>query len=249
MAAELKLANTCLFLDVDGTVLDIAARPTAIVLPPSLIDDLATVELRLQGALALVSGRPVSELDQLFAPLRLRAAGVHGAEVRFDPHNKEALYDEQAALPAEAWLALRELLMKFPGSFAENKRFAFAVHYRTVPQIEFELERALHRFVLEWRNAGFTLLPGHCVFEIKRPFHEKGMAIERFMQHAPFAGRTPIFIGDDTTDVPGFAAVRARGGQAYSVGRLMPQATGAFEDPTAVRAWLSRVAAGSQVMS
>jgi trehalose 6-phosphate phosphatase len=248
MAAEINIANTCLFLDVDGTVLDIAARPTAIVLPPSLIDDLATVELRLLGALALVSGRPVSELDQLFAPLRLRAAGVHGAEMRFDPH-KDTLYDEQAALPADAWLALRELLMKFPGSFAENKRFAFAVHYRTVPQIEFELERAVRRFVLDWRDAGFTLLPGHCVFEIKRPFHEKGMAIERFMQQAPFAGRTPIFIGDDTTDVPGFAAVRARGGQAYSVGRLMPQATGSFDHPAAVRAWLSRVAACPQAVS
>lgn len=241
MAIKIDIARMCLFLDVDGTMLDIVARPTAIVLPPALIDDLAAIEQRLHGALALVSGRPVSELDRLFAPLRLRAAGVHGAEQRFEPH-KEALCDDEAALPADAWVTLRELLLSFPGSFAENKRFAFAVHYRAAPQIEVALERAVRQFVLDWQDDGFTLLSGHCVFEIKRPFHEKGRAIGRFMMLPPFAGRTPVFIGDDTTDIPGFAAVRALGGQAYSVGRLMPQVTGSFDSPAAVRAWLSRLA-------
>ena len=238
----------CLFLDVDGTMLDIAARPTAVVLPPSLIDDLAAIEQGLHGALALVSGRTISELDRVFAPLRLRAAGVHGAELRFEPH-KEAVRDSENELPADAWVALRQLLLNFPGSFAENKRFAFAVHYRTAPQIEPELERAISQFVQSRQDDGFTLLHGHCVFEIKRSVHEKGMAIARFMKQPPFARHTPVFIGDDTTDIPGFAAVRALGGQAYSVGRLMPQATGSFDSPAAVRAWLSSVAADLKVMS
>ncbi|MBV8566136.1 MAG: trehalose-phosphatase [Methylobacteriaceae bacterium] len=234
----LNLDTICLFLDVDGTLLDIAARPGDVVVPPSLVEDLHTAERRLGGALALVSGRSIEDLDTLFAPLRLRATGVHGAEIRFSP-DEPILHDEAAALPEEIWRAVRRVAAGFPGVILENKRYSFGVHYRSAPHVAPALEGALRSAVAApW---DLILLPGHCVFEVKRAAHDKGRAIGRFMEQGPFAGRRPIFAGDDTTDRPGFAAVRARGGLAYSVGQDLPCVTGSFAAPAAVRAWLGHL--------
>ena len=122
-----------LFLDVDGTLLDIADRPDRVVVPAGLVDALARAERRLDGALALVTGREIAEIDRLFRPLKLRAAVVHGAELRFDPDAAPTPFPGTAELPASLWNGLTEALREFPGTFAENKRYSFAVHYRLAP--------------------------------------------------------------------------------------------------------------------
>jgi trehalose 6-phosphate phosphatase len=236
---ELRAANAALFLDVDGTILDLAPRPGAVIVPPSLIESLALAEKALDGALALVSGRSIDDLDRLFAPLRLCASGVHGAQTRFALQDLDRPYEEAERLPRKLWMALTEVLFDFPGTFAENKRYSFAVHYRTVPTLEEPLREALSALVLGHVELDLVIMDGHCVFEIKRSGFDKGKAIERFIARKPFSGRTPIFIGDDTTDEAGFAAVIRVGGRAFSVGCQRPGASFVFEGPENVRQWLS----------
>lgn len=233
-------SDACLFLDVDGTLVDIAPTPDAVVVPPSLLDALRRAEERLGGALALVSGRSIADLDRLFRPLRLRASGVHGAEFRFAPGN-EALWSKAEPIPAPVWEDLTSLLRAFPASFAENKGFSFAVHYRAAPDTGGHLREALDLFLRDRSGSGLGLMPGHYVFELKRPDVDKGAAIADFLQRAPFAGKRPVFVGDDVTDIPGFAMARGRGGLAYSVTRPFANVDGTFPDPDAVRRWLAGV--------
>ena len=232
--------NACLFLDVDGTLIDIAPTPDSVVVPAGLIDDLRRAEGTLRGALALVSGRTIAELDRLFAPLTLKASGVHGSEFRFgdDPAR---LWVKAAPLPAEGWIALSAVLASFPRVFAENKLYSYAVHFRAAPELASRLRLALERFIAERPDLGLQNLHGHFVYDLKRPDIDKGAAIEHFMARPPFLGRRPVFIGDDVTDTPGFAAVRALGGQAYSVRDVLPDVTGTFADPAAVRSWLANI--------
>jgi trehalose 6-phosphate phosphatase len=238
-AGELQAEEAALFLDVDGTLLDLAPRPGAVVVPPSLVETLALAEKALDGALALISGRSIEDLDRLFAPLRLCASGVHGAQVRFAPRGADRPNEEAEGLPRRLWMALTELLFDFPGTFAENKRYSFAVHYRTVPKLEGALADALEELVGAHSNLDLALMHGHCVYELKRRGFDKGKAIEGFIARKPFSGRVPIFIGDDTTDEAGFAAVVRAGGHAFSVGGLRPGASFAFPSPESVRRWLA----------
>src|SRR5215469_704677 len=183
-----------LFLDVDGTLVDIATSPDAVEVPASLVADLAAANARLDGALALLSGRPIDELDRLFAPLRLRAGGTHGAELRHAPEDPAERVIEQS-LPPTAWEQLQRLLHGFPGTFAENKSVTFAVHYRGADAEG--LLPALRGFVDAHPELGLQLVCGRRVYEIKLPGFDKGRAIERFMRRPPFAGRKPMFIADD----------------------------------------------------
>lgn len=228
-----------LFLDVDGTLLDIAPRPDAVEVTPGLLDDLAAVEQLLDGALALVSGRPIAELDRLFAPLRLSASGVHGAELRRRPQDAVAAL-ASACLGDDAWRALDRLLEEFPGSYAENKRASFAVHYpdpgTDLPRLKHALLCLMERIAASGTN--LKLLAGHAVFEIQLPGFDKGRAIEWFMTEKPFSGRKPVFIGDDEIDRAGFDMALALGGFAFSVGIELPGLNGVFAGPSAVRAWL-----------
>ncbi len=240
MNPESPPRDACLFLDVDGTLIDIALTPDAVRVPPGLLDDLVRAERFFGGALALVSGRSIADLDRIFAPLRLKCSGVHGAEFRF---GDDAAVEVTGAVPIPdaAWADLAALLSGFPGTLAENKGFSFAVHYRTAPACEPRLREALELFLAARVDLGLAILPGHCVFELKRPHVHKGAAIADFMRRPPFAGRRPVFIGDDVTDAPGFLAVRDRDGRAYSVGRAFPGVTATFADPAAVRLWLSGI--------
>lgn len=236
-------ANTIgLFLDVDGTLVELAPTPDEVAVPPSLIDQLAFAERRLEGALALVSGRPIEQLDHLFAPLRLRASGVHGAEIRYLPCEPTRILTSER-LPPRAWLDFERLLAAFPGALAENKGMSFAAHYNLAGPIEAELFVALQRFVERFSRLDLELKAGHRVFEVKLPGFDKGTAIRRFMGRAPFAGRLPVFIADDKMDRPGFEAALALGGAAFSVGVEMPGLSGSFARPAAVREWLGKVAA------
>src|SRR5580704_8023201 len=131
------------FLDVDGTLLDLADRPDDVVTPAGLVATLARAERKLAGALALISGRTIEDLDRLFEPLRLRASGIHGAEIRFDPREPATSAPATMALPSSLRTALAREVAPFPGAFVEDKRFSFVVHYRLAPQAEQPLRRAV----------------------------------------------------------------------------------------------------------
>jgi trehalose 6-phosphate phosphatase len=237
---DLRLHEVGLFLDVDGTLLDLAPRPDMVEVPAALTRTLAAVERRLDGALALVSGRPIGELDRLFAPLRLRASGIHGAEMRSLP-SAASRFSTQRRLPERAWLELVRLLDGFPGTLAENKRVSFAVHYRCTGPAAAELAAALRRFRDRFAELAVELIAGQQVYEIRLAGFDKGDAIRSFMAGAPFAGRCPVFIADDEMDRAGFDAAIALGGRAFSVGKTLAGVSGCFPRPQAVRDWLQRL--------
>ena len=236
----LRLEQVALFLDVDGTLLDIAPRPDAVAVPHGLVDRLAAAEQRLAGALALVSGRPIAELDRLFAPLRLRASGVHGSEIRYSPDRPPiSLVGDR--LPESAWHDLLRLIESFPGIFAENKGVSFAVHYRNSPVPPAVVAAALRNFIGQNKELDLELSAGLCVFEVRTPGFDKGKAIERFMSGEPFAGRCPVFIADDVMDRAAFDTVLRHRGQAFAVGAALPGLSGWFAGPQEVRAWLAQL--------
>jgi len=235
----LRSSHTALFLDVDGTLIDFAASPAEVIVPAGLVDDLASIERTLGGALALVSGRTIADLDHLFRPLRLRASGVHGAEMRYEPSSFTPSVEAATHLSLELWAALNEKLSAFPGTFAENKRYSFAIHYRAAPKLGARLLASLRELVSA-RARELEIIEAHFAFEIKSATFDKGAAIDSFLERAPFAGRVPIFVGDDWTDESGFAAVVRRGGAAYSVGQARPHVSGVFSGPASVREWLKQ---------
>jgi trehalose 6-phosphate phosphatase len=239
--AALSDGPLALFLDVDGTLLDLAERPDDVVTPADLVGTLAKAERKLAGALALISGRAISDLDRLFEPLRLRASGIHGAEIRIDPRGPATPAPAAMELPPSLWTALTREVALFPGAFVENKRFSLVVHYRLAPQAEQPLRQAVTRLVGALPIA-VEVMDARCAIELKAPGFEKGGAIAAFLSRPPFRGRTPVFVCDDATDESGFAVVVARGGCAYSVGRRRPGATGVFAKPRAVRDWLAEFA-------
>jgi trehalose 6-phosphate phosphatase len=243
---DLRPTQIALFLDVDGTLIDLAPTPDSVVVPAGLPDTLAAAERRLDGALALLSGRPIEELDRLFAPLRLRASGRHGAEIR-QSADAAGPWLTQPRLPEQAWHDLRRLLDRFPGTFAENKGVGFAVHYRGAGDAREALAAALGDFVAGYAAFDLELSAGHLVLEIKPRGSDKGKAIEFFMTGEPFAGRQPVFVADDVMDRAGFDAALAGGGLAFSVGAVLPGLSGCFPQPAAVRAWLGRFARGEDV--
>ena len=225
-----------LFLDVDGCLLDLAAHPDEVTVPPRLRDALATLAGRLDGALALVSGRSLAGLDALFAPLRLPAAGLPGldwragASIREAPASPPAL----ASIQAEAMAIAAE----YPGAVVEDKGAAIGLHWRSAPTAMEALcgfaEAALPRL------PGFRLQHGHSVVELRPAGGDKGMAIAALMREPPFHGRTPVFAGDDITDESGFAVVNAQGGISILVGGREPSAAHfGLPAPKAVRRWLN----------
>ena len=239
--AALGDGSLALFLDVDGTLLDLAERPGLVVMPVGLVATLKNAERKLAGALALISGRAIDDLDRLFEPLSLRASGVHGAEMRFDPGGPTTSAPARTELPQSLVKALTRALAAFPGVFVENKRFSISVHYRLAPAAEQPVRETVMRLVDSLRPP-VELMDAHCAIELKAPGFDKGGAIAAFLATPPFRGRAPVFVGDDATDESGFAVVTARGGSAYSVGRLRPGAIGAFREPQAVRDWLAEFA-------
>ena len=230
--------STCaLFLDVDGTLLDIATSPEAVFVPHELRGALESLHERLGGALALVSGRTVDNLDRLFAPLRLPASGGHGAQWRAWPD--AALYSEvETGLVVPIRERLYSLAAKHAGVLVEDKGWSIALHYRAAPTAREPLAAALHELLNDPEAAGLRLLPGKMVFEVLPQGCDKARAITRLLAEPPFAGRRPVFIGDDVTDEPALVKASELGGLALSVGYLLPGADAAFADPAAVRAAL-----------
>ncbi|HUZ73543.1 MAG TPA: trehalose-phosphatase [Stellaceae bacterium] len=231
-----------IFLDVDGTLLEIAAAPDAVVVPADLPARLATLAHALDGAVALISGRPVAALDRLFAPLRLAAAGLHGGELRLIADGAVVRSPPSAGLPTIR-AALERFAAMRPGLRVEDKGATIAVHYRQAAHERAALDALLRRAVAA-ADDDLVVMPAHMAFEIKPRAFDKGAAIATLMRVAPFRGRVPLFIGDDRTDEDGFAALEAFHGHGIRVGRDgESRARWRIDDPAAVRRWLAGVAA------
>ncbi|EOA04096.1 trehalose-6-phosphate phophatase, biosynthetic [Herbaspirillum frisingense GSF30] len=227
-------AADALFLDFDGTLVELAPQPEEIVVPPELITLLQRLQQESDGALAIVSGRPLDQLDFFLAPLRLPAAGVHGAERR----TADGRILQQPVPDAHH---LRERLLPLvqgnPGLQLELKRGALALHYRHAAHLE---QRCVETMMDALRHEpGFSMLHGKMVVEAK-PHINKGDAVAAFLHEAPFRGRRPVFIGDDVTDEAGFAIAQAEtyGGLGIKVGTGPSQAQQRLADPAAVLALL-----------
>lgn len=233
--------NWALFLDIDGTLLDLAATPTEVVIPAGLPDLLRALSRRLGGAVAVVSGRALTDIDTLLSPLTLAAAGQHGAEIRL-PDGGIERFDAAAKLLDSLLPAVEAFAAARTGILVEDKGMTIAAHCRQVPQYQTELGEFLDGLAARYPDCLETIR-GHRVFEIKPRNLSKRTAVEHFMRVAPFAGRLPVFIGDDRTDEDGFAAVKAAGGYAIRVGLDGPSiANWRIADPAGTRAFLSRAA-------
>jgi len=226
---------------VDGTLLEIAPTPDAVVVDEALREVMLAVRETLQGAVALVSGREIAALDALFAPQRWPAAGLHGLERRDAAGCLHLRAVEGRRLdPARA--SLREVADRAPGALLEDKGHALALHYRNAPDHEAGLRRAMQG-VAAGLAPEFTLLEGKCVLELKPSAATKADAVGEFLREPPFAGRRPIYVGDDVTDLDGFAAAERAGGLSVAVGDRV-QAQRHLASPRDVRDLLGNLAAG-----
>jgi trehalose 6-phosphate phosphatase len=228
-------APWCLFLDIDGTLLDIAPTPDAVSVDAALLDLLRRLERACDGAIALITGRPIAAVDALFNPLQLPVAGVHG----FERRDAQGHYFRPGFVGtglSHLRSEVEALAQSLHGVLLEDKGCAFALHYRQAPNLEETIRLRLARLVSDALPA-FELLDGDHVVEVKPVEHDKSTAIEAFMQEEPFSGRTPVFIGDDTTDLDGFAAMKRFNGLAIAVGsRILGGKR--LAGPRDVRAWL-----------
>lgn len=228
--------DCCLFLDIDGTILDLAPTPDSVNVDDPLRSLLRGLEQVCDGALALVSGRPIADIDDLFEPLFLAAAGVHGCERRdARGHWMRPAFTDSGF--GDFRDRLTEALAPLDGLLIEDKGYAMAMHYRLSPRLEAPLRAVLKRTLTSLPST-HEVIEGDEVIEIKPVSHDKASAIEAFMQEAPFAGRYPIFIGDDLTDQDGFMAVRRHHGMAVAVGSNV-NAEWRLEKPREVRRWLA----------
>lgn len=229
-----------LFLDIDGTLLDLARTPEGIQMPAELPALLRTLALGLGGCLVLVSGRPLAGIDGLF-PSQGDAVGTHGAEWRLG--GQPGMLDPAHGLDLERLAdRLENRMRRWPGVLLERKPYGIALHYRLAPEREAQVWD-LARDTLKTLGPGFRLQPGKSVAEILPAQASKGEAIRRFMGLRPYIGRTPVFAGDDLTDESGFAAVNALGGISIHVGEGDDtQARHGLPSPAALRAWLAELA-------
>jgi trehalose 6-phosphate phosphatase len=227
---DILYPSCAVFLDFDGTLVDIAPQPEAVVVPPALVATLEQLHTWLGGALALISGRPIEQIDAFLKPLILPAAGVHGAERRTGDGKLTLLNTHPLELVEAAAL---DLAKTDPHLRVEVKRGSVALHYRQAPEREAECIDVMQRAVEN--SPGLTLLRGKMVAEAKPGGASKGAAIEAFMAEAPFAGRTPVFVGDDITDEVGFATVQRLKGLGVKVGEGSTVAWERIESPAVFR--------------
>ena len=228
------------FLDVDGTLVYFAERPEAIRVDAELLTLIQRVHRACDGALALVSGRALSDLDARLGNLRIPIAGQHGLELR-DAQGRVRQH-EDANSAARDWFKERllSLAVRHPGVLIEDKGAALTVHYRQAPSLAAYIHRQAKRWLKE-SGLPLDIQNGRYVLEFKPATHDKGTAITEFMQRSPFAGRLPVFIGDDVTDEHGFAQVNRLHGFSIKVGKGATCARWRLADVTAVRQWLAAI--------
>jgi trehalose 6-phosphate phosphatase len=224
--------RAALMLDMDGTLVDMAPTPDSVVVPDGLPAVLRTLRDALGGALAIVTGRPIETVDRLFGDAPGAVAGEHGGAIR---HASDAAIERpDLPSPSDSWLEAAETLVhSFAGALLERKARGFALHYRQAPEAKEPFHAALMSLLKT--VPGFELHPAHMLWEVRPIGADKGGAVVALMERAPFAGRLPIFIGDDVTDEDGMREARRLGGAGYRVDDV-------FRDPDGVRAWLRRSA-------
>jgi trehalose 6-phosphate phosphatase len=240
------LDNIAIMLDVDGTLLDIAPRPQEVFVPKNLRETLQRLRRELDGAVAFVSGRPLHDIDRIFAPLKLPAVGGHGAEIRASSDGEIKRHTRVAFDPVIK-MQFYEVAKIGPGIIVEDKDYSIALHYRLAPHLGGKVMDAVAEIYERAGRNIFEILPGKSVVEIKPRGFNKGLGLKYLMRHAPFTGRRPVFIGDDTTDHAAFAVLPDFRGVGYSVGGIVPGASFNFDGPQDVRLWLEQLSRGVPV--
>lgn len=240
MQPPLPSLEWCLFLDFDGTLIELTDSPFDASVDESLKVLLAEIAAVLGGAVALVSGRQIALLDALVAPLRLPTSGLHGVERRGASGATDSSFKHDSALD-DARQRIATFVATHPGSLLEDKGRTIGLHYRLAPAAAAAAHRLAHDIVSRL-DGRFHVQAGNMLYEIKPDGVSKGTAINEFLREAPFAGRTPVFLGDDITDQDGFEAVERHGGIAIAVGERV-RARYKLAGPEAVRSWLQRIAA------
>ena len=235
------LNETALLLDIDGTLLDLAPTPREVWVPPGLAKTLEGLLERTSGALALVSGRSLNDIDLIFAPKQFPAVGGHGAEMRLSTGDNEAVAAHAPPMDKELKLRLAAIAKLSPGILLEDKGYSLALHYRLAPHAEKAIYEAVSLIRADLPNAPIEVLPGKSVCEIKHSGFNKASGVRELMKHAPFRGRRPLFIGDDVTDETVFAIMPDMNGLAFSVGRRAQGVNGHFDEPSDVRAFLAHL--------
>lgn len=224
--------RSALLLDVDGTLIDIAPRPDLVVVPPGLVQTLHTLRNALDGALAVISGRPVEQVDLLLDQAPYAVAGEHGGAVRHAPD--QPIERPPLPTPPPEWLAAAEQLAQaHRGVLLEHKARGFVVHYRAVPELGPMLRDAVMEILGDSQD--FAVLAAHMAWEVRPRGTDKGIAVASLMQRAPMQGRLPLFIGDDVTDEDAIVKAREMGGAGLRVDL-------AFGTASDVRAWLAEAA-------
>ena len=226
-------AHAALLLDLDGTLLDIAPTPDQVVVPASLLADLRSLRAALGDALAVVSGRPVGQVEALLQDAPYAVAGEHGAAIRHAP----GVAAERADLPVAPAVWVEQaagVAAATPGVLLERKAHGFVLHYRLAPASGPALHAALLS-ILGGDAAAFVIMPAHMAWEVKPRGADKGRAVASLMARPPFAGRVAVYVGDDVTDEDGMRVARQLGGIGLRV-------QDNFGDAAGVRAWLSGLA-------
>src|SRR6202171_4261287 len=234
------LSETAVLLDIDGTLLDLAPTPREVWVPPGLSKTLNRLLQRTGGALALVSGRSLNDIDLIFAPDQYPVVGGHGAEMRLDP-DSEAVAAHAPPMDKELKRRLAAIAKLSPGILLEDKGYSLALHYRLAPHAEQAIYAAVSLIRAELPDAPIEVMPGKCVCEIKHSGFNKATGVRELMTVEPFKGRRPLFVGDDVTDEIVFSIMPDLGGLAFSVGRHAKGVAGYFDDPGDVRAWLAHL--------
>ena len=238
-----RIRDCAVLLDIDGTLLDLAPTPREVWVPPGLANTLSQLHAKTSGALALVSGRSLNDIDLIFAPEQFPAVGGHGAEMRVSI-DSESVAVHAPPMEKELKRRLAAIAKLSPGILLEDKGYSLALHYRLAPHAEKAIYEAVSLIRADLPNAPIEVLPGKCVCEIKHSGFTKATGVRELMTHEPFRGRRPFFIGDDVTDESVFAIMPDFGGLAFSVGRRAQGVAGHFDEPRDVRAWLARLVDG-----
>ena len=234
------LTSACaLFLDIDGTLLDLAATPDAVRVDADVVALLPSLAAYLGGATALITGRAIADADGLFRGVTLPIAGQHGCERRAADGTLHVHTPAPGGIE-QLRAAIGELANQYEGLLLEDKGSTLALHYRRAPQLAGHLHRAVraHLATAIAAGASLQLQAGKGIVEIRPDGRDKGTAIAEYMTEPPFAGRVPVFVGDDCTDEYGFEAVARAGGWGVKVGRGSTLAAYRLPDVAAVRRWL-----------
>jgi trehalose 6-phosphate phosphatase len=239
-----RLDECAILLDIDGTLLDLAPTPREVWVPPDLATTLNRLLEKTSGALALVSGRSLSDIDLIFAPELFPAVGGHGAEMRLTTEG-EAVATRAPPMDKELKRRLAAIAKLSPGILLEDKGYSLALHYRLAPHAEKAIYEAVSLIRADLPEAAIEVMPGKCVCEIKHSGFSKASGVIELMRHQPFKGRRPIFVGDDITDESVFAIMPDFGGLAFSVGRRATGVTDHFDEPREVRQWLAGLVDGA----